>query len=366
MIVVDQMLTGFDSKWINTLYIDKVLRNENIIQAFSRTNRLFGHEKPFGIIKYYRKPHTMKRNIESAVRQYSGEREYALFVDILPDNLRKMNLCFTIISDLFISADIPDFERLPDDVSDCKKFAKLFKELSYYLEASRIQGFKWEVKYEEELLFDEQTYLILALRYKELFGSSGGGGSIGDVPYDIEGHLIEINTGRIDAEYMNSKFQKYLKYLNSSVTSEEDNQKALNELHKTFATLTKEEQKYANFIIHDIQRGDVSIDANTTLRDLITKNMIDEKQKQIDLISETFGLNKKLLKEMINLDLTEVTLNSFGRFDKLISTVDTEKAKTFFERIKSEKLSKFLVNRDVALFLQEFILYDKIDSKIFN
>ncbi|NLY09700.1 MAG: type I restriction endonuclease subunit R, partial [Tissierellia bacterium] len=45
LIVVDQMLTGFDSKWVNTLYLDKVLKYENIIQAFSRTNRLFGKDK---------------------------------------------------------------------------------------------------------------------------------------------------------------------------------------------------------------------------------------------------------------------------------------------------------------------------------
>ena len=56
LIVVDQMLTGFDSKWINTLYLDKMLVYENIIQAFSRTNRLFGPEKPFGLIRYYRRP----------------------------------------------------------------------------------------------------------------------------------------------------------------------------------------------------------------------------------------------------------------------------------------------------------------------
>ena len=74
LIVVDQMLTGFDSKWINTLYLDKLLRYENIIQAFSRTNRLFGAEKPFGTIRYYRKPHTMKRNIDSAVKLYSGDK----------------------------------------------------------------------------------------------------------------------------------------------------------------------------------------------------------------------------------------------------------------------------------------------------
>jgi len=64
LIVVDQMLTGFDSKWVNTLYMDKVLEYANIIQAFSRTNRLFGPDKPFETIRYYRKPHTMEANIE--------------------------------------------------------------------------------------------------------------------------------------------------------------------------------------------------------------------------------------------------------------------------------------------------------------
>ncbi|MFA0521444.1 type I restriction endonuclease subunit R, partial [Vibrio sp. 10N.222.55.E8] len=58
LIVVDQMLTGFDSKWLNTLYLDKVIKYQNIIQAFSRTNRLFGPDKPHGIVRYYRYPHT--------------------------------------------------------------------------------------------------------------------------------------------------------------------------------------------------------------------------------------------------------------------------------------------------------------------
>ncbi|WP_241152791.1 hypothetical protein [Gordonibacter sp. Marseille-P4307] len=69
-IVVDQMLTGFDSKWLNALYLDKIIDYESIIQAFSRTNRLFGPDKPFGTIRYYRRPYTMKGYIEAAVKLY--------------------------------------------------------------------------------------------------------------------------------------------------------------------------------------------------------------------------------------------------------------------------------------------------------
>ncbi|WP_443029398.1 type I restriction enzyme subunit R domain-containing protein, partial [Sporofaciens musculi] len=143
LIVVNQMLTGFDSKWINTLYMDKVMDYENLIQAFSRTNRLYGDEKPFGIIKYYRRPHTMARNIEEAVRAYSGDIPIGLFVAKLPGNLRKMNRLFAEISDLFKNAGIENFERLPDEKAGVGKFAKLFKKLNQTIEAATIQGFSW-------------------------------------------------------------------------------------------------------------------------------------------------------------------------------------------------------------------------------
>ena len=109
LIVVDQMLTGFDSKWVNTLYMDKVLEYENIIQAFSRTNRLFGPDKPFGIIRYYRKPHTMEQNVLRAVKLYSGDRPIGLFAEKLPQNLEKLNQVYEEIADVFKSAGVPYF-----------------------------------------------------------------------------------------------------------------------------------------------------------------------------------------------------------------------------------------------------------------
>lgn len=69
LVVVNQMLTGFDSKWVNTLYLDKVLDAENIIQAFSRTNRIFRDDiKPHGTICYYRKVYTMEQKIAAALQ----------------------------------------------------------------------------------------------------------------------------------------------------------------------------------------------------------------------------------------------------------------------------------------------------------
>lgn len=125
------MLTGFDSKWINTLYMDKMLQYENIIQAFSRTNRLFGDEKPFGTIRYYRKPHTMERNIEDAVKLYSGDKPLGLFVQHIIENIENMNRLYKEISDLFIHSGIKNFEKIPDDKSVSRKFAKLLVNLKH-------------------------------------------------------------------------------------------------------------------------------------------------------------------------------------------------------------------------------------------
>ena len=208
LIVVDQMLTGFDSKWVNTLYMDKVLEYENIIQAFSRTNRLFGPDKPFGIIRYYRKPHTMEQNVLRAVKLYSGDRPIGLFAEKLPQNLEKLNQVYEEIADVFKSAGIPDFEKLPEDTSAKAKFASLFRDFNSYLQAARVQRFQWDqlsyqVKDEKsgqemtiDMRFDENNFLIMAQRYKELASTPADAGKSTDVPYDLAGYLTEIDTGR--------------------------------------------------------------------------------------------------------------------------------------------------------------------------
>lgn len=373
LIVVDQMLTGFDSKWINTLYLDKMLEYENIIQAFSRTNRLFGPDKPFGTIKYYRRPHTMEKNIELAVKLYSGEKAWGLFVQHLPENLKAMNDIFKEISDLFKNAGIDNFEKLPDDITVCRKFAKCLRELNDHLEAAKIQGFKWEISsYRDnesgqkiDMLFDEQTYLILVLRYKELSPGGGSGGN-DDVPYDLVSYITEIDTGIIDSDYMNSRFDKYIKLLELDGATQESIDNAESELHKTFATLSQEEQKYANIFLHDIQRGDVKVDKGKTLRDYITEYIAKAKDDQVHRISTVLGLDEALLRSIMSLKLNINNINEFGRFDELKKSVDKAKAKQYFETVEGTTIIPPKVNIKVDNLLREFILSGGIDIKLPN
>ncbi len=364
LVVVDQMLTGFDSKWINTLYMDKVLLYENIIQAFSRTNRLFGPDKPFGTIRYYRKPHTMERNINAAVKLYSGDKPLGLFVQHLTENLQMMNNLFMDISELFKNAGIDNFEKLPSDITVCRKFAKVFNDFNGYLEAAKIQGFKWDISsYIDketgeitEMVFDENTYFVLVLRYKELSSGSDKGSGNDDVPYDLVGYITEIDTGVIDSDYMNARFEKYIKLLHMEGTTKETIEQAETELHKTFATLSQEEQKYANIFLHDIQRGDVEISESKTLRDYINEYLIKAKDDQIHRVATALGVDEAKLRNLMSLKRNSANINEFGRYDELKKTVNKTKAKEYFEQIEGTKIIPPKVNVKVDNLLRMFIL----------
>lgn len=376
LIVVDQMLTGFDSKWINMLYLDKMLRYENIIQAFSRTNRLFGPEKPFGTIKYYRKPHTMEKNIEAAVKLYSGDKPLGLFAQRLQKNLSNMNFLFGQIKDVFEQAGIENFERLPLEMPERKKFAELFRQFNEYLEAAKVQGFTWkslEYTFTDEetgevteitVELDETTYLILAKRYKELFVWVPGGDTE-DIPYDIDGYLTTIDTDKIDRDYMNSRFVKYMKLLTADRISQKELQKAENELHKTFATLSQEEQKFANIFLHDIQSGDVQVEEGKTFRDYITIYVTKAKDDQIHrLAAYALGLNEMMLRNMMSLHITEDNINEFGRFDALKATVDKPRARAYFEALTGKKIPIPMVNIRVDKLLRDFIIKGGYDIEM--
>lgn len=310
----------------------------------------------------------MEKNITDAVKLYSGDKPLGMFVEKLKANLENMNAVFTQIDNLFSQAGIRDFSKLPDDVAEKKQFAKLFNEFNRYLEAAKVQGFCWDkLEYQVDdngktikvmVIINETTYKILVLRYKELFSGGGGGGGT-DNPYDLQGHLTTINTDEIDADYMNSRFEKFQKALVSG--NPEDIQTAKDELHKTFATLSQEEQKFANIFLHDIDTGDVNVESGKTLRDYINQYMSSAKNDQIHKLSSALGLDEQMLRDMMAIRIDEANINEYGRLDSLKDTVNIDKAKAYFEAVEGKKIPVPKVNIKVDNLLREFILSGGID-----
>lgn len=396
LIVVDQMLTGFDSKWLNVLYMDKVIKYESIIQAISRTNRVYNRNtKPFGIIKYYRKPYTMEKNIERAVKLYSGDKPFQLYVPKLDENISKMNFIYSQIEDLFESEGINDFTSLPNNNESKRKFVNLYNEFNKYLCAARIQGyvpnneqnnnnvsktdelFDSELSYEEKNDISEGNYeRILSLkspitqdtldalkqRYIDV-SKIHENSKENEIPYDIDGSLIEIDDGKIDSDYINSKFTKFLKALKYDDYSDVELEKALNSLHKSFASLSQEQQKYANMIIHDIESGDLIIEENKSFMDYITQYATNAENDQIRKLAQAFDLDENKLRSMMTLPVSAKNLNEYGRFDDLLNSVNFENARKSLEEIYGKTIEVWEAHIEVQKILRDFILQGGFDLK---
>lgn len=327
----------------------------------------------------------MQANIDAAIKMYSGERPFELFVQKLDKNIEAMNATFLLIDKVFEEAGISNFLENPKDMAAQKEFAKLFQMLNKHLEAAQVQGFHWDQLeywfdaegqlletplYQEhtprvndassaKLCFDETTYLVLAQRYKELFEGNGSGGE--EVPFEIDSHLTAIDTGHIDTVYMESKFKKWLKSLDQQGVSPEEVERNLNELHAEFGKLSSVDQGYAQTLIQDIQAGDAELHPGWTLRDYINEYRRGTEEGNVARLVEATGVDEKLLNEMLRLHLTEGNLNAHGRFDELRASSDLDKARTFFASIAGHSLRDRYVFRLLDNLLRDFLIQGGFD-----
>ena len=130
-IVVDMLLTGFDSKFLNTLYVDKNLKHHGLIQAFSRTNRVLNDSKPYGNILDFR---SQQGSVEEAIALFSGESADApatiWLVDPAPKVIASLTDAVKRLDEFMVSQGL---EARPDEVANLKgdaargQFIELFK-----------------------------------------------------------------------------------------------------------------------------------------------------------------------------------------------------------------------------------------------
>ncbi|TXH14601.1 MAG: type I restriction endonuclease subunit R [Gammaproteobacteria bacterium] len=133
-IVVDMLLTGFDSKYLNTLYVDKNLKYHGLIQAFSRTNRVLNGSKPYGNILDFRQ---QQANVDEAIALFSGENateeeRKIWLVDKAPVVIEKLDAAVQKLADFMQTQGLPCApEAVPQLKGDDARaaFIKAFKEV---------------------------------------------------------------------------------------------------------------------------------------------------------------------------------------------------------------------------------------------
>ena len=179
------LLTGFDSKYLNTLYVDKNLKHHGLIQAFSRTNRVLNATKPHGQILDFR---AQQKSVDEAITLFSGgksdkAREIWL-VDPAPMVVDKLKGALAKLGDFLQSQDLPPApESVPALKGDEARaaFIERFREVQRLkTQLDQYTDLKPELKAQVEALLPRDelnayrgVYLTTAQRLKEQQGKSG-------------------------------------------------------------------------------------------------------------------------------------------------------------------------------------------------
>lgn len=324
VIVVDQLLTGFDSVYLNVLYMDKVMESDALIQAISRTNRIYDNaEKPWGMVKFYRKTNTMRRNLQDALELYCEGDTAGVMEQELMANLHLLNALYKDIAALFEHDGIERFCRLPKDSAAQQKFHKDFTKMRSTLRAAFLQGFQWSGAYAGSLVFDEMTYHILRERFREL-PSTGTHSQTPRAGYQLETNLTSVLGEQIDSDYLESRF-KILTISDIEARDQEANKAAvIKDIEANLGILPARLQPYARQVLDDIHAGALHAEPGKRFRTYITeyrehaishavheeaaKYGIDE-AKLLDVYrtTGTQGINQIALKEVENTaDITKI------------------------------------------------------------
>ena len=238
VIVVNRLLTGFDAPCLSTLYMDRSpMSPQDIIQAFSRTNRLFDANKTYGQVVTFQSPKDFKKEIDRALRLYSrGGEGVAVSED------------WESVLDVF-SIDIKTIHalgRTPEEISQLsreqkKSFIYAFRSLDKSF--AHLKAFS---RYREELLadydFSQEEYENYAAMYKNVMEElkKPKDEAENDNPVMDDYDLIAYSKMRVDFEYIVELLQGLVNYLDQSSNDFQDaifakNILALREISKEFA-----------------------------------------------------------------------------------------------------------------------------------
>ncbi len=175
LIVADRLLTGYDSKLLNTLYVDRYLKLQGLIQAYSRTNRIYEEDKEFGTIVNFQYPAKSRYALERALKLYgSGGKSSHVVVDEYVVVVKQMVPLFESLHETLAQPerwlDIKDLEPNQSDfITAFKKVAKKLNLLQQYYE------FDWLGTGEKALAFSEETWLKYFGAYQNLKPKIEGG-----------------------------------------------------------------------------------------------------------------------------------------------------------------------------------------------
>ena len=274
VIVVDRLLTGFDAPCMSTIFIDRQpMGPHDLIQAFSRTNRILDKNKAYGQIVTFQAPKLFKECVDNAVKLYSaGSTESALLAEwdeIEPAFRKSLN---ALRASAATPAEIPGMSKKEKQV-----FAKMFQNFDKLF--AQLKSFS---KYDESML---EGYGITEAEYEDYAGHylniraelepDPDDPEDPDTPViDPDYELMAYSHTKIDYEYIINLIQNIVTPADDEEVSPEQRQKQIEEVKQYIEDLSKENPKVAEImtnLVYEIEQDEDKYKGQSILN--IVENM---------------------------------------------------------------------------------------------
>ena len=304
VIVVDMLLTGFDSKYLNTLYVDKNLKHHGLIQAFSRTNRVLNDTKPHGMILDFR---YQEQAVNEAIALFSGaskdQAKEIWLVDPAPEVIKQLD---GAVSQLEKFMDSQGLACTPEEVNNLKgdaaraEFINHFKEvqrlktqLDQYTDLSEEQSDQVKQRLpEDQLRGFKGMYLETAQRLKEQQGK--GNDNPDDPVQQLDFELVLFSSTMIDYDYI-------MELLATSTDDTPSKQEMTRQQVINFimgdAKFMGERDDIVDYINH-LPTG-VSLNTNA-IRQGYEQFKAEKSAKELTAMAEKHGLNSEALQGFVD------------------------------------------------------------------
>lgn len=281
LLVVNMFLTGFDSKYLNTLYVDKNLRFHGLIQAYSRTNRILGVDKSHGNIVCFR---NLKERTDEAIRLFSDPNavETVLMKDY-SEYLEDFNISVENLRE--IAPTPPDVDNLHTEENKLK-FIKIYKNMIRLM--NRLTTFS--IFTFDDLNITQDEYIRYQTKYLDLHGNTSQNRGKGETIIDEVDFEIELlKKDEINVTYIIS----LLKNLDNKESSFIKDIDFIIKIIDSSPTLKSKKELVENFIKENREIFDN--ESNVDIEDKFEKYIEEQRKKAIDKMIKDEELNNKLV-----------------------------------------------------------------------
>lgn len=288
VIVVNMLLTGFDAKRLNTLYVDKPLKYHDLIQAFSRTNRVETDTKPFGNIVCYR---TTKARVDEAVKLFSQTDSIdTVIMKPYEDYLDKFNEAVKKL--LEITPEVESVDSLESE-DDIKEFIIAFREVAKLLVS--LKTFNQFDLDNSDSMISTQIFEDYKSKYYELYRKLSNDKEKSSILNDVTFSLELIQTDKINVSYILNLIR------NVDLSDEEQKEKDIADIQSKLVNITDDElflkadliKSFLTSILPTLKEDD-SID------EALDNHMNTERQKEIEKFATENNIDLETLETIIN------------------------------------------------------------------